>query len=51
MLVTPDASADGLAPAALPQPSMVFVGRMLGIANGPMRACTSFGTPSKPSER
>jgi hypothetical protein len=35
MLVTPDASADGLAPAALPQPSMVFVGRMHGIANGP----------------
>jgi hypothetical protein len=28
-----------------PQPAMVFVGWILGMANGPMRAYTSFGTP------
>jgi hypothetical protein len=33
-----------LAPA-LPQPLLVFIGWMLGLANGPMRAYTSFGTP------
>ncbi len=38
------ASFGTLAPA-LPQPPMVFVGWMLGMANGPMRAYTSFGTP------
>jgi hypothetical protein len=27
------------------QPPTVFVGWMLGMANGPMRAYTSFGTP------
>ena len=32
-----------LAPA-LSQPPSVFVEWMLGMADGPMRACTSFGT-------
>jgi hypothetical protein len=30
---------------ALPQHPQVFIGWMLGMANGPMRAYTSFGTP------
>jgi hypothetical protein len=38
------ASFGTLAPA-LPQAPVVLVGWMFGIANGPMRAYTSFGTP------
>jgi hypothetical protein len=38
------ASFGTLAPAP-PQPPTVFVGWMPGMANGPMRAYTSFGTP------
>src|SRR6185295_4636594 len=40
----PKSSFATLAPA-FPQPPTVFIGWMLGMANGPMRAYTSFGTP------
>jgi hypothetical protein len=35
----------GTLASALPQTPVVFVGWILGMANGPMWAYTSFGTP------